>query len=173
MTDVIDQANASELPPVSRKSPRRVSWILALVVISVGLCAGAAYYWSNIETVFATSSAHEPVPITGLSPEDREALLQIRSGQQKASDEIAELNRNIGAQQTDLKRMADQIEALTAKIESLQKLPVPAPTPPVPSPPAAHSALKPAKRVVQPSKPEGPISIGGAPLIPERGTDQR
>ncbi|MGY3396016.1 putative coiled-coil protein SlyX [Bradyrhizobium sp. USDA 3311] len=171
--DVIDQANASELPPVLHKSPRRFSWILALVIISFGLCAGAAYYWTNIETVFATSSAREPVPIAGLSPEDREALFQIRSGQQKASDEIAELSRNIGAQQADLKRMAGQIEALTAKIESLQNLPVPAPVPQAPSLPAVHSALKPAKRVVQPSKPEGPISIRGAPLIPEPGADPR
>lgn len=59
--DVIDQANASELPPVLHKSPRRFSWILALVVVSISLCAGAAYYWTNIETVFATSPAREPV----------------------------------------------------------------------------------------------------------------
>ncbi|WP_235886005.1 hypothetical protein [Bradyrhizobium niftali] len=37
---------------------------------------------------------------------------------------MAELNRNIGAQQADLRRMADQIEALTAKIVCLQNLPV-------------------------------------------------
>ncbi|MGY0576065.1 hypothetical protein ACTGJ9_037805 [Bradyrhizobium sp. RDM12] len=42
-------------------------------------------------------------------------------GQRRAIVEIAELNHNIGAQQADLKWMADQIEALTANIVSLQK----------------------------------------------------
>ncbi|UQR61196.1 hypothetical protein LRP30_30095 [Bradyrhizobium sp. C-145] len=173
MMDVIDQASASELPPVLHKSSRRFSWILAIVVISFGLCAGAAYYWTDIEAVFATSSVHEAASKPGLPPEDREALSEIRLGQQMARDELAELNRNIGAQQADLKRMADQIEALTAKIESLQNIPVPASVLSAPSPPAAHPTLRPAKRVVQPSKPEGPISVGGAPLIPEPGSDQR
>lgn len=126
---------------------------------------------ANIETVFATSPAREPVPVLGLSPEDREALSEIRSGQRQAIDEIAELNRNIGGQHADLKRMVDQIEALTEKFESLQNIPAPTSVPPAPSPPAAHPVLRPAKRMVQPSKPEGPISVGGAPLPPEPDSD--
>ncbi|OPZ00059.1 hypothetical protein A5906_23845 [Bradyrhizobium sacchari] len=175
MMDVIDEANASELPRVLHKSSRRLSWVLALVVISFGLCAVAAYVWTNMETIWERSSQREPAPMLSLLPEDREALSEIRSGQQKASDEIAEFNRNISAQQADLKRMAAQIEALTAKIETLQSSPVAASaaaTAPAPSPPAAHSVLRPAKRTVQPSKPEGPISVGGAPLIPEPGSGQ-
>lgn len=171
--DVIDQANASELPPVLHKYQRRFSWSLALVVVSISLCAGTANYWTNIEAVFATSPTREPVPVLGLSPEDREVLSEIRSGQRPAIDEIAELNRNIGAQQADLKRMADQIGALTAKVVTLQDLPVATSVPPAPSPPTPHLALRPVKRTIQPFKPGGPVSVGGAPLPPEPDSDQR
>ncbi|AND87660.1 MULTISPECIES: hypothetical protein [Bradyrhizobium] len=171
MMDVVAEANASELPRILHKSSRRSSWILVLLVF-FGLCAAAACVWTNMETILARSQVLGPAPMHGLSPEVREALLEVRSEQQRASDVIAELNRNIGAQQADLKRMTDQIEALTAKIESLQSSLAAASAPPVSSPPAAQSASKLAKRAVQPSKPEGPISVGGAPLIPEPGSGQ-
>ncbi|WP_439366207.1 hypothetical protein ACNJYD_10120 [Bradyrhizobium sp. DASA03005] len=174
--DVIDQANASALPPDLHRPSRRFSWILVLLAVSIGLCAGGAYYWTSAEALSGTSSARE----AGLSHEEKEALWEIRLGQQKANDQIekasdgiTELNRNMGAQQADLKRMADQIEALTAKIESLQNSPVPTSESAAPSPPAARPVSRPVKRVVQPSKSEGPISIGGAPLIADAGSDQR
>ncbi|MEY9590826.1 putative coiled-coil protein SlyX [Bradyrhizobium yuanmingense] len=176
--DVID--NASELPPDLHRPSRSFSWFLALLAVSIGLCAGGAYYWTSTETLSGTLLGREAAQMTALSHEEKEALWEIRSGQQKASDEIekasdgiAELNRNMGAQQADLKRMADQIEALTAKIESLQNSPVPTSVPAAPSPPAARLVSRPVKRMVQPSKSEGPISIGGAPLIADPGSDQR
>lgn len=171
--DVIDETSASELAPILHKSPRRFSWVLALLAVSIGLCAAAAFYWMNIEAVLVTSSAHEPVAVPSLLPEDREILSEIRSGQRQTVDEIAELNRNIGVQQAYLKRMADQIEALTAKLGSLQDAPgatTVSPTPPAPTP---HSVLRPVKRVIQPPKPAGRISVGGAPLPPEPDSDQR
>lgn len=171
--DVIDERNASELAPTLHKSPRRFSWIILLLAISITLCAAAAFYWTNIETVFVTSSAHEPVAVPGLSPEDRETLSEIRSGQRQTMDEIAELNRNIGAQQADMKRMADQIEALTAKLVSLQDLPEATTAPPIPPPPAPRPILRPVKRVIPPPKPAGRVSVGGAPLPPERDSDHR
>ncbi|WP_245471638.1 hypothetical protein [Bradyrhizobium nanningense] len=67
---------------------------------------------TNIETFAEAPPAHEVVPPSlGLSPEDRDALLWIQSGHQKTADEIAELNRNVDAQQTELKRISDQIAA--------------------------------------------------------------
>ncbi|MBB4380435.1 putative coiled-coil protein SlyX [Bradyrhizobium sp. SBR1B] len=178
--NVIDEASASELPRALHKSSRRSSWILALLVVCFGLCAAGAYFGTNfgtnLETILARSPAHELSPIPGLSPEDRQALLEVRSGQHRASDEIAELQQHIVAQQTDLRRMADRIEALTAQIESLQNLSVSASAaasdPPVLSPPVARPVLRPAKRAAQPAKPEGPISVGGAPLISESNSSR-
>ncbi|WP_271593253.1 hypothetical protein [Bradyrhizobium sp. CCBAU 65884] len=99
------------------------------MVVSISLCTLPAYFWINIEAVFATQPTREPVHAPLLAPEGREALPEIRSGQRQAIDEIAELNRNISTQQADLKRVADQREALTAKIVSLQNRPFAASVP--------------------------------------------
>lgn len=97
MTNVIDEASSLEPPPVLHRSSRRFAWFFSLAAVSIGLCAGAAYFGINAEAIFEKPSAPEAVPTTSLSPEDREALLEIRSAQQKASDQIGEINRNIGA----------------------------------------------------------------------------
>ncbi|WP_271606178.1 MULTISPECIES: hypothetical protein [unclassified Bradyrhizobium] len=131
---------------------------------------------TNIETFAEAPPAHEVAPQTlGLSPEDRAVLLETQSGQQKTADELAELNRNVDAQQADLKRISDQITALTQRIEELQKpaaVVSPAPAP-APSSPPVRTTSKPAKRDVRPPKPQGPVSVGGAPLTAEPSTEQR
>ncbi|MGY3079349.1 hypothetical protein ACVWZZ_005757 [Bradyrhizobium sp. LM6.10] len=107
MMDVIDQANGSELPPVLQKSSRRLPWVFGFVAIFIGLCVGGAFYWPHIDRMIEASAAREAVPMPALSPEDKAALSEIRSGQQEVSEEISALNRNIDAQQADLKRMLD------------------------------------------------------------------
>ncbi|WP_271518689.1 hypothetical protein [Bradyrhizobium sp. CCBAU 53380] len=62
MMELIDEVNPSVLPRVLHKSSWRLSWIVALVIISFGLCAAAAYIWINIDTILARSSAREPAP---------------------------------------------------------------------------------------------------------------
>ncbi|SCB54843.1 hypothetical protein GA0061098_103120 [Bradyrhizobium shewense] len=125
---------------------------------------------TNIETFAEALPAREVMPPTlGLSPEDRDVLLGIQSGQQKTAAEIAELNRNVDAQQAELKRISDQIAALTQRIEELQN-PALVASPPIASPPPVRTTSKPAKRDVRPSKPQGPVSVGGAQLT---GTEQR
>ncbi|MGY4626881.1 hypothetical protein [Bradyrhizobium sp. USDA 4486] len=129
---------------------------------------------TNIETFAEALSAHEVVPPTfGLSPEDRDVLLGIQSGQQKTAGEIAELNRNVDAQQAELKRISDQITALTQRIEELHN-PAPVASPaPAASSPLVRTTSKPANRDVRPPKPQGPVSVGGAPLTAEPSTEQR
>ncbi|UEM11348.1 hypothetical protein J4G43_043530 [Bradyrhizobium barranii subsp. barranii] len=118
--------------------------------------------------------AHEVVPrALCLSPEHRDVLLWIQSGQQKTADEIAELNRNVDAQQAELRRISDQIATLTQRIEGLQNpAPVASPAPAASLPPA-RTTSKPAKRDVRPSKPQGLVSVGGGPLTAEPSTEQR
>ncbi|ANW05890.1 hypothetical protein LMTR13_26970 [Bradyrhizobium icense] len=163
--EIMDQTAGSDLPPVLHKSSRRVSWLLVLVVFLVGLCAAGAYFWTNVGELVETLAAREVAPMPGLSPEDRAALSEIQSGQQKASDELAELNRSISAQLADLTRMSDQIAALTLRIDSLQN-PAPTASPPhVPRPTPGHAVSEPTKTLVRSSKPQGPVSVGGAPLV--------
>ncbi|MGY3034144.1 putative coiled-coil protein SlyX [Bradyrhizobium sp. USDA 4354] len=100
-----------------------------------------------------------------LSLEDRAALFEINWAQQKTGDEIAVLNSRINAQRDDLKGILDQITMLTSRIDSLQSLtPVPsaASEPPLSPAPAASSVAR--KRFGR-SKPQGPVSVGGAPVI--------
>ncbi|WP_167406924.1 hypothetical protein [Bradyrhizobium forestalis] len=171
---VTDQSQASELPPVLQRPSKGFRWIFALLAVLLVLCAGGVYFWANIETFAEAPSAHQVVPPTlGLSPEDRDVLLGIQSGQQKTADEIAELIRNVGAQQAEVKRISDQIAALTQRIEQLQNPALVASPAPAASSPSVRTTSKPAKRDVRPLKPQGPISVGGAPLTAEPSTEQR
>ncbi|AMA59848.1 SlyX family protein [Bradyrhizobium sp. CCGE-LA001] len=173
MLDVIDQANGSELPAVLRKSSRRFQWVLGLVAILTALCVGGAYCWPHIDRFLEASGAPEIAAMPALSSEDKAILSEIRLAQQEASEELAALNRNVTAQQTDLQRMLDQIAVLTSRMESLQS-PVTSASPPAdPRPPAAQTTSKPITRASRPSKPEGPVSVGGAPLVSEPDTDRR
>ncbi|KYK44281.1 hypothetical protein A1D31_36990 [Bradyrhizobium liaoningense] len=115
-----------------------------------------------MEALEEAPPAHEVEPSTlGLSPEDRAALLEIQSGQQRTADELAELNRNVDAQQANLKRISDQMAALVQRIEQLQNPAAVASPSPAAFPPPVRTTSKPAKRDVDPPKPQGP---GGAPL---------
>ncbi|KWV54754.1 hypothetical protein AS156_06915 [Bradyrhizobium macuxiense] len=170
--EMMDQAADSDLPSVLQGSSRRVPWGLALMVLLLGLCAAGAYFWRTVAEFVDTATAREVAPMPGLSSEDRAALSEIQSGQQKASDQIAELNRNFDAQRADLKRLSDQIAALTLRIDALQ-IPVPsASPPPVPPSPQAHAVSRLTKKLVRPAKPAGAVSVGGAPLILGPKTDE-
>ncbi|WP_027577685.1 hypothetical protein [Bradyrhizobium sp. WSM1743] len=171
---VTEQSQASEFPPVLQRPSKGFRWIFGLLAVLLVLCTGGAYFLTRIETFAEAAPAHEVVPPTlGLSTEDRDALLGIQSRQQKTADEIVELNRNVGAQQAELKRILDQIATLTQRIEELQNAaPVASPAPAASSPPV-RTTSKPAKRDVRPSKPQGPVSVGGAPLTAEPSTEQR
>ncbi|MGY3146237.1 putative coiled-coil protein SlyX [Bradyrhizobium sp. USDA 3397] len=165
--DVIDQANGSELPAVLRKSSRRLPWVFGLVAILTGLWVGGARYWPHIDTFLEASGTPETVSIPALSSEDKAILSEIHLRQQEAGEELTALNRNINAQQADLQRMLDQIAVLTSRIDALQSPATAAPPPADPRPPAAHAASKAITRASRPSKPEGPVSVGGAPLASE------
>ncbi|MGY8684091.1 hypothetical protein Q2941_40990 [Bradyrhizobium sp. UFLA05-153] len=168
--NLTDPTNSIELPPVLHKPASRLPWVVGLLAVIFGLCAGGVYFGNGIDKLLGTSAAPENLPMQGLSPEDKAVLSEIRSGQQEISEEITELKRNISAQQEGLKQISDQIAALTSNIQSLQNPPVVTPPSPAPNLPPARTVSKPAARAIPPSRPEGPVSIGGAPLISEPGT---
>lgn len=64
MTNVIDEASSLEPPPVLHRSSRRFAWFFSLAAVSIGLCAGAAYFGINAEAIFEKPSAPEAVPTT-------------------------------------------------------------------------------------------------------------
>lgn len=129
--------------------------------VFVCLCTAAVYFLTDVRRYLESSAVREAAPTLSMSPDDRAVLSEILSGEQKASDGIAELNRSITAQQADLKRISDQIAALTSRIDSLPNLVLTASRPSVPSPPSAQADPKPARKLAPPPKPQGPISVGG------------
>lgn len=161
---MIDQAAASDLRPLLHRPSRRILWVLVLVFVLLGLCAAGAYFWANPGEFVDTPVARAVASTMGLSPQDRTSLSEIQWAQ-KASDEIAELGRRIDAQREDIKVVLDQITVLTSRIESLQNLtPVPS-APSVPPSSPAQAVSSPAKKRVGRSKPQGPVSVGGSPVI--------
>ncbi|WP_229170604.1 MULTISPECIES: hypothetical protein [Bradyrhizobium] len=162
---MIDQAAASDLRPLLYGSSGRIRWGLMFLAVLVGLCSVAAQFGGSLAGFVETPAAGLADSAVGLSAEDRTSLTEIRWAQQKASEDITELNRRIDAQRKDLKGILDQITVLTSRIESLQ---IPAPVPSAPSAissSSAQAASSPAKKRVERSKPQGPVSVGGAPVI--------
>ncbi|MDA9483395.1 hypothetical protein XI07_15505 [Bradyrhizobium sp. CCBAU 11445] len=157
--DLMDQAAASDLRPLLHGPSRRILPVLVLPLVLVGSCAAGAWLWANLEAFVETPEAST----MSLSLEDRASLFEIRWAQQKTGDEIAVLNSRINAQRDDLKGILDQITILTSRIESLQSLtPVPSAASEPPSPARAASSVA-SKRFGR-SKPQGPVSVGGAPV---------
>ncbi|WP_244547345.1 hypothetical protein [Bradyrhizobium sp. Gha] len=143
-----------------------------LLVLLAGSCAsGGAWLWANFEQ-FAETPEVQDVPATMSSPAgDRTFLSEMRWAQQKADDEIVELHRRVDALREDLKGILDQISVLASRIDSLQSSTLLPPAAPVSSLPAARAISSGARKGFGRSKPEGPVSVGGAPVVagPKKG----
>ncbi|MDA9463076.1 hypothetical protein [Bradyrhizobium sp. CCBAU 53415] len=163
--DLNDQEAASDLRPLLHRPSRRILPVLVFPLVLVGSCAAGAWLWANFEEFVHTPESREVASTMSLSTEDRASLFEINWAQQRAGDEIAELNRRIDAQRDVLKGILDQITVLTSRIDSLQSS-TPAPSaasvPPLSPARAVPSAAR--KRLGR-SKPQGPVSVGGAPVI--------
>ncbi|QOZ29639.1 hypothetical protein XH93_10835 [Bradyrhizobium sp. CCBAU 51753] len=139
-----------------------------LLLVLVGLCAAAAHFGGSLAEFVETQAARPADSAVDLSAEDRTSLTELRWAQEKVSEDIAELSRHIDAQRKDLNEILEQITVLASRIDSLQNLgPVsPAPSVTSSSPPQAASspAKKRTEKRVERSKPQGPVSVGGAPV---------
>ncbi|BBC02352.1 hypothetical protein IF803_35975 [Bradyrhizobium sp. UFLA06-06] len=166
--EMVDQAAASDLRPLLYGSSGRIRCGLVFLVL-VGLCAAAAHFGGSLAGFVETSAAGHADAAVGLSAQDRISLTEIRWAQEKVSEDIAELNRYIDAQRKDLKGILDQITVLASRIDSLQNpaAVTSAPSAISSSPPQAASSptKKRAEKRVERSNPQGPVSVGGAPVI--------
>ncbi|MCA1455788.1 hypothetical protein I6F35_21660 [Bradyrhizobium sp. BRP22] len=173
--NAVEQAAISELPSVLHRSSRRAPLLFGLAVLVIGLCGAGAYLWTTLGMVLEVPAPNEAAQTLGLSAEDRATLSDMQSELQKTSTELMELSRGLDVQQADLKRISDQIAVLTSRIEAAQNAPA---TPPVPTaalptaPSSPHPGTKPVKRVGRSPKSEGPMSVGGAPLVLEPSTQR-
>lgn len=130
---------------------------MIVVVAGLAICAVAGtYLFLNYGHLLDTAPAAQ-LPIS-VSVEETVSLEDFRSFQQDLAAKLEALRLATADQQTDLKRLADQVSALAARLESLQSAAVAAP----PRPPVVAMTKRPAAA----RKPAG-ISVGGAPLPPQ------
>jgi uncharacterized coiled-coil protein SlyX len=98
------------------------------------------------------------------TPDKTVGLKDFQAFQQQIAATVQSTAQLVAAQQAEIKRLSDQVAALAAKIDTLQRpaatAQAAAPVPPPPAPPPAPAARKkPAA-----AKPPPGISTGGAPL---------
>jgi hypothetical protein len=169
VTDELNQEFQLDQPPETPRR-RRGSFGLAIGLIVFAVVASAsACLWLNYgdrirSAVFAPPAA--PAIADGEESVDR---ADFETFKRQAADSLQSAIEDLDDQKADMKRLTDQVAALAAKVDALQgvtsSMPaqtsvVPAAISVVPPRPAALAARK------KPSapKPEGRISVGGAPL---------
>ena len=166
MSEGFDEKWDGEDRPVALQRRRRAPWIAALLVGLVMAGAGGAFLWMNMDKLVQLTSRDASDSADATSA-DKAMLTDLLATQQKTTEDLDTLKAAVEDQQGQLKSIADQLAALTSKVDALQAPAAAAPPPPVPAPPGARAQLAPkaaAKKPPHAPKSNGPISVGGAPL---------
>jgi hypothetical protein len=128
------------------------------------IAAAFAYLWLNYDGLLHAVSFDErpgaaPVVDSGDEPVTQK---DFESFKRQMTESLQATIENLDAQKADLKKLSDQVSALTAKIDALQTAATPATQPVAPARPPVVAARK---KPLGPKTP-GPISVWGAPLPP-------
>jgi uncharacterized coiled-coil protein SlyX len=137
------------------EKPKRTSLVPTAVVALLLVCVGVglAFFWRayggsvsalpSIAAVNGPAAAPSAAAVKGVGAADLQALQQQLAGQ------IQAVNQLLASQQAELKRLSDQLAALTGKVDALQQPVAPAPVAkqaaparkkPAPAPVAANPA---------------------------------
>ena len=123
-----------------------------------------------------------PLPKTAAAPirdpaissilKDIQVLKEIQSSQQQNAAVLVSLTQSSPSQQADLKRISRQITARGVQTEALQAAVTPLTTGSIPHSNARARFVRASRKNDPPPlpKPVGPVSVGGAPLIPVPAT---
>ena len=166
MSEEFDEKWDGQDRPVALQRRRRAPWIAALLVGLAMAGAGGAFLWMNMDKLVQLTSRDASDSADATSA-DKAMLTDLLATQQKTTEDLDTLKAAVEDQQGQLKSIADQLAALTSKVDALQAPAAAPPPPPVPAPPGARAQLAPkaaAKKPPRPPKSNGPISVGGAPL---------
>ena len=167
----MDDQPAQEILPTQHPvllRKRRIEAPRALVIVGVLalIAAAAGYLWLNYDRFIEAATARA-VPPEGANVEEMVTLKDFQSFQQQTAESTRSTNQDIAAEQADLRKLSDQVSALTARIDALQSAAESAPAQPAtlaePVIPPRPAAIAPRKKPRIP-KPAGPISVGGTPL---------
>ncbi len=161
-------------PPVALRKGRPVRTIVTIVFLLI-VCAGAGFAWLNYDRLMGAShslmeAGQDAGPSTD-TPESAVSAKDFETFQQQTTSSLQSATEALAAQQTELKRLSDQIASLTSKIDLLQTNPEPTATAPrsTSAPPRPAMAAVPPRRRPPAPKPAGAVSVGGAPLSVQPG----
>jgi uncharacterized coiled-coil protein SlyX len=165
---------------------RRRSPIFPVAVVVFAIAAsGLAYAWVNYGDQVRAAMVPASVgtaPGTASGAESRRSA-DFEAFKSQTVDYLRSINDTLDAQKAELQKLSDQVSALVAKVDSFQRAPVAAQSPAPPPPPIRNST--PAQPITPPkpsptvrnwkpptAEPNGPISVGGAPLPPATAPDR-
>ena len=174
----------------SSRMPAVVVFVSALAVIGAAAIYALPNFnialpnFSSLAELFPGAAASAPIP----DPAVTAALKDIQSSQQQNSAALQQngavlqqnasmlqqgaatlesLRQSFTAQQTDMKRISNQLSSLMARVDYLQNAMTPLTTSSIPQSKARARVVRtPTKNVSRLSKPMGPVSVRGAPLSP-------
>jgi hypothetical protein len=148
-----------------RDSSRAPAIIISLTFFALAfISAATAYALSNFNRV-AERSAHETASAPTPDPIVSATMKDIQLAQQQNAAMLEQLTQSSAVQQTDLKRISNQLSSLAARADALQNMPVT--TSAIPPPRERARAVRTSRQ--KPSllpRPVGLVSVGGAPLSP-------
>jgi Skp family chaperone for outer membrane proteins len=181
------QIQVDKEPAASQGASSRLPAIVVSLSVLAVISAATAYAVPNFNR-FAEQSPHETASALIPDPTVSATLKDIQSFQQQNAAALQEngavlqqngamlqqgaanlesLRQGFSAQQTDLKRISNQLSLLLARVDSLQNAVTPLTTSSIPQPNARIRVARAArKRTSRLPKPAGPVSIRGAPLSP-------
>jgi uncharacterized coiled-coil protein SlyX len=150
---------------------KRFPVVLISVVLLAVIAAAGAYIWFNYHDLireFSVAAHPGATPVVD-GGEETVTLRNFQSLERQTHDSLESTAQDIAAQKAELKRLSDQIAALSARIDAMQSAPQPTgslePRPgsqePATSPRASVVGTR--KKLPAP-KTSGPLSVGGAPL---------
>src|ERR1700757_218320 len=163
MSEEFDEKWDGQDRPVALQRRRRAPWIAALLVglAMAGAGGGGPFLGMNMDNP-AQLTSRDASDSADATSADKAMLTDLLATQQKTTEDLDTLKAAVEDQQGQLKSIADQLAALTLKVDALQAPAAAPPPPPVPAPPGARAQLAPKAATKKPPrapKSTGPISV--------------
>lgn len=165
MAHLFDNAH-DEPDERQRHAPQRPRWVWAAGVAGLAMLGiVSAVLWrawdGGLPSLPSFASVAAPGAAPAEAPDKPVGSKEFRAFQQQIAGSLQSTAQLVAAQQAEIKRLSDQVSALTAKIDTLAHPAASAQAAVPPPPPAPAVRKKPAA-----AKPAPGISVGGAPLPP-------
>lgn len=150
------------------QAPKRTNWIstavvaLLLACVGVGLALVWRAYGGSVAALPSVASVNRPAPAGARGPAEK-ALSDLQAVQQQLAGQVQAATQLLASQQAEIKRLSDQLAALTGKIDALQQPAAPPPVPkqvaPVRKKPAAPAVAANPAGAAAPPPPPPPLQL--------------